>query len=377
MRAWGGDGPVRLDRMWTSTQTLADLARRLALLRRILILTHLKPDGDAVGSTLGMARALEAAGRWAIGRRTHLWYYGPPPPWLAEMCGSTPFTLVNSKCPVEQAAMEMGGEPDAILVLDTGAWSQLEPVAEYLATRRHLVMCVDHHAQGNEDLAEARHVDATAASACQLGAELAALVLGKASTRELPADVANAFYLGLGTDTGWFRHSNVDPRTMRDAAALLEAGANHVRLCAMTEQNSLGRVRLIGKAIGTLELHCDGRLAIMHVTRDDLLACEATPGDTGGITDFSQSLPDVRVSAMLVEALPGDFGRSSDGARLTKISLRSKAIEPLVDVNAVAGQLGGGGHVRAAGARMEADIETTRRRVIELVESQLRGAATR
>lgn len=273
--------------------------------------------------------------------------------------------------------MEMGGEPDAILVLDTGAWSQLEPVAAYLAARKHLVMCVDHHAQGSEDLAHARFVDVSAASACQLGAELARLVLGKGSMGELPRDVAHAFYLGLGTDTGWFRHSNVDPRAMRDAAALLEAGADHVRLCAMTEQNSLGRVRLIGKAIGTLELHCEGRLAVMRVTLDDLAACEATPGDTGGITDFSQSLPDVRVSAMLVEALPGDFGKSSNGGKLTKISLRSKAIEPLVDVNAVAGRLGGGGHVRAAGARMEADLETTAQRVIELVGSQLRGGTTR
>jgi phosphoesterase RecJ-like protein len=363
--------------MWTSTQTLADLSQRLSPCRRILILTHLKPDGDAVGSTLGMARALEGAERWSSGRRTHLWYYGPPPPWLAEMCGSTPFTHVSSKHPVEQAAAELGGEPDAILVLDTGAWSQLEPVAEYLASRRHLVMCVDHHAQGSDDLAPARFIDASAASACQLAAELARLVLGKASTSELPREVAQAFYLGLGTDTGWFRHSNVDPRAMRDAAALLEAGADHVRLCAMTEQNSLGRVRLIGKALATLELHCEGRLAIMHATRADLLACEATPGDTGGITDFSQSLPGVRVSAMLVEAMPGDFGRSGDAGILTKISLRSKAIEPLVDVNAVAGHLGGGGHVRAAGARMEADIETTRRRVIELVDSQLRQAPSR
>jgi phosphoesterase RecJ-like protein len=131
-------------------------------------------------------------------------------------------------------------------------------------------------------------------------------------------------------------------------------------------------VRLIGRAIGSLELHCDDRLAIMRITRDDLLQCNATPGDTGGITDFSQSLANVRVSAMLTEAMPGDLGRSNTTGQLTKISFRSKSISPAVDVNAIASKLNGGGHIRAAGARLDADIATTKARVIELVEAQLR-----
>jgi phosphoesterase RecJ-like protein len=357
--------------MWNSNQSLEEMARRLAGSSRTLVLTHLKPDGDAVGSTLGMARALNLSG-WSSTPRAHLWYYGPPPPWLAEMCGTTPFQHVSSSNPIEQALAAIGGEPDAILILDTGAWSQLEPVADFLASRREKIMCVDHHAQGDADLAPTRFVQVSAAAVCQPAAELARLVLRKDSIAQLPREVAEPFYLGLGTDTGWFRHSNVNPALMRDAASLLEAGADHVRLHAMTEQNTLGRVKLIGRAIASLELHCGDRLATMKVTRQDLLECEATPGDTGGITDFTQSLPNVRVSAMLTEALPGDFGRSGEAGVLTKISLRSKAIAPLVDVNAIAGKMNGGGHIRAAGARLEADIETTKAALVDLVSQQLK-----
>ena len=355
--------------MWTTNQSLEAISQRLAAAKRILVLTHLKPDGDAVGSTLGVARALNLSS-WSSTPRAHLWYYGPPPPWLAQMCGTTPFTQISSSLPVATAA-DVLGEPDAILILDTGSWSQVEPVAEYLAARKDRIMCVDHHAQGDPELAAERYVNVASAAVCQPAAELARLLLRKDSISSLPKEVAEAFYLGLATDTGWFKHSNVNGTAMRDAAALLEAGADHIKLFQMTEQNTLGRVRLIGRAIASLELHCDNRLAIMHVSREDLLECGATPGDTGGITDFSQSLGDVRVSAMLTEALPAEFGRSNQGGKLTKISMRSKSIDPMVDVNAIAVMLSGGGHVRAAGARMEADIATTKARVIELVTAQL------
>jgi phosphoesterase RecJ-like protein len=260
-----------------------------------------------------------------------------------------------------------------ILITDTGSWTQLEPVAEYLASRRDRIISIDHHAQGDEDLTKDRFVDVPSAAVCQPVAELCRVVLGKASLSELPKEVAEPLYLGLATDTGWFRHSNVNASVMRTASGLLEAGADHVRLLHATEQNSLGRIRLIGKAIASLELHSNDRIATMVISRADMQESGATPGDTGGITDFSQSLGAVRVSAMLNEALPGDFGAGGDrDGPLTKISLRSKSIAPAVDVNAIAVKLGGGGHVRAAGARMAADIATTRRRVVELIEEQLR-----
>jgi phosphoesterase RecJ-like protein len=357
--------------MWTTNQSLEAIAQRLAAAKRILVLTHLKPDGDAVGSTLGIARALNLASTWSSTPRAHLWYYGPPPPWLAEMCGPTPFTQISSDLPVAKASDTLG-EPDVILMLDTGSWTQIEPVSEYLASRTEKIISIDHHAQGDPDLAPWRFVQTSSAAACQPAAELARLLLRKESIAALPQEVAEPFYLGMATDTGWFKHSNVNGAVMRDAAALLDAGANHIKLFQMTEQNSLGRVRLIGRAIGSLELHCDDRLAIMRITRDDLLQCNATPGDTGGITDFSQSLANVRVSAMLTEAMPGDLGRSNTTGQLTKISFRSKSISPAVDVNAIASKLNGGGHIRAAGARLDADIATTKARVIELVEAQLR-----
>jgi len=361
--------------MWNTNATLPEIAERLRAARRILVLTHLKPDGDAVGSTLAVVRALNQPSAWTSSStpKAKVWYYGPPPPWLSELAADTPYRLVTRDQPPPLLDADPSAEPDLILILDTGSWNQLEPIAEWLSPRRERGIIVDHHAQGDDDVAPTKYIDVASAAVCQPAAELCRLVLGLESIAALPAPVANALYLGLATDTGWFRHSNVSPTVMQTAAELLRAGANHARLYHMSEQNSLGRLLLIGRALNTLELACDGRLAVMSITKKDMEECHAAPGDTGGITDYSQSLGSVRVSAMLSEASPADFGLANDGRPFTKISLRSKAVAPAVDVNVIAKDFGGGGHVRASGARLDADIETTKKRIIELVNAQITG----
>lgn len=359
--------------MYTTNTTLEAIAQRLRSARRVLVLTHLKPDGDAVGSTLGVVRALNRPSGWvsASTPKAQVWYYGPPPPWLQEMCGDTPYQLITNSNP---PPVDQQSEPDAIILLDTGAWTQVEPVADWLSTRRDRILVVDHHAQGDEDLSPCRYVEVAAAAVCQPAAELCRLLLDAPSIASLPETVADALYLGLATDTGWFRHSNVNPAVMETAAMLLRAGANHVRLNHMTEQNSLGRLKLISKALSTLEIHSNGRLAIMSATRADIEGSGAAPGDSGGLTDFTQALPGIRVSAMLTEATASDYRlENSATGPLTKISMRSKSIAPAVDVNAITKQMGGGGHVRAAGARMAASIEETKAHIISLVDEQLRN----
>ncbi|MBS0196089.1 MAG: DHH family phosphoesterase [Planctomycetes bacterium] len=358
--------------MWTTNTTLADIAERLRPARRVVVLTHLKPDGDAVGSTISLVRALNRTGGWqsASAPKAQAWYYGPQPPWLNDIVGQTPHAIVSKTNPPSQIA---GGEPDAIVILDTGSWTQLEPVSEFLASRRDKTIVVDHHAQGDPDTSALRYVDVKSAAVCEPAAELCRLVLGVPRLADLGKDIATPLYLGLATDTGWFRHSNVTAAVLHTAAELIAAGADHLRLYELLEQNTLARLKLIARAIESIELFCDGRLAVMTIAHTDFKACGATPGDTGGITDYTQSLPSVQVSALLSEAHPSDFGLPSDGRPLTKISLRSKSFEPAIDVNAVAKELGGGGHTRAAGARLEASLEETKAVIARLVEAQYRG----
>lgn len=351
---------------WTSTTDLPALASWLRTKRKVAVLTHVKPDGDAVGSTMALTRALNHAGA-VPGLSTppiaRAWYFGPRPSWMRRVVGDSPATSIESLA-------EIADEPvDAIVIVDTGSWAQLEIVRPWLETHSSIIAVVDHHAQGDPALSDRRVIDVSSAAVCQPVAELCRLLLNRSSLRELPADVAEPLYLGLATDTGWFRHSNVGPRVMQTAADLLAAGVDHVSLYANVEQRErVARLRLLAKALSSLTLHDNDRVAVMMLTRKDFAESGAQAADAGGFADHAQSLESVFATLVLTEADPAEFGRSaSPGATLTKVSLRSKAVPGSVDVNAVAGEFGGGGHVRAAGAKLHLPLAETRDRLLAAI----------
>ena len=354
---------------WATNSTLEQIAARLRAARKVVVLTHVKPDGDAIGSTMGLVRALNKPREWSKGPVAEAWYFGPTPPWLADVAGDTPYRALAENGPPEVEGV------DAVAVLDTGSWSQLEAVHQWLGPRREMTVLVDHHVQGDPEVAGHRVIDTGAAAVCQPVAELCRILLGVADRTKLPADVAEPLYLGLCTDTGWFRHSNVSRGVMVTACDLLEAGADHVKLYQAVEQReSVTRLRLLSRALATLELHDNERLALMSLTKRDYAETGAQPGESGGFVDFGQSLATVEVTCLLTEATASDYGPGADTkGPLTKISLRSKASGHEVDVNRIAKALGGGGHVRAAGARTNKSIEDTKAEVIRLVQEQTRG----
>lgn len=339
---------------WTTNSSTADISTALRTARSVVVLTHAKPDGDAAGSSLAVVRALHHAG---IPAEAH--YFGPIPAWLKAIAGTTPHKVY------ENTTMPVSVHADAVVVVDTGSWTQLDPMKEWLAPRVGVTSLIDHHVQGNPEVAARRVIDTSAAAACQPVARLCMSILNAPSPSSLPPDVAETLYLGLATDTGWFRHSNVSRAVMELAGQLLDAGANHVRLYQLIEQNeTVGRLRLISKALASLELRLADRLALMTLSHEDMRTSGAMAGETGGITDFTQAIPSVQVSGVLME-VPGD----KPGTRIVKISLRSKPGP--VDVNAVAGKLGGGGHVRAAGAKVAMTLQDAKDAVTRLVQEQM------
>jgi phosphoesterase RecJ-like protein len=356
---------------WKTNTSIPDLAAFLRGKRRIIVLTHVKPDGDAVGSTLALVRALNKPQPWVSGQRAQAWYFGPQPPWLRAIANDTPHRVLTNEGPPADE------NPDAVVILDTGSWAQLEAVQEWLQQRRTIASVVDHHVQGDPDVAPRLHIDTTAAAVVQPVAKLCCELLSAQEPSKLPPDVAEALYLGLATDTGWFHHSNVSRAVMNLAGELLDAGANHVRLYQCVEQQeSVGRLKLLARALASLELHDKDRLAIMTLTKSDYAQSGAQPGESGGFVDFGQSIPTVQVTCLLTEASPSEFGSpAGPGAptrdsTITKVSLRSKATEPAVDVNVIAKALGGGGHIRAAGARTMQSIDQTKSEIIKLVAQQ-------
>lgn len=337
---------------WTSNTTLADIARTLAAASSVLVTTHVKPDGDAVGSSLALVRALlrKGANAQAV-------YFGPKPGWLKAVLGPTPALDLDTKT---QPAFE----PDSIVVIDTGSWVQIEPIAPWLKTRTDRTIVVDHHRHGDPGVSRRRHVDVSAAAVCQSAAEICRLILGLERVGQLPVEIAEPLYLGLATDTGWFRHSNVTPAVMRLAGDLIEAGVDHNRLYQLIEQQDTpARLRLIQRALASLELFDADSIAVMTLTRDDFSKSGAASADSGGLVDLPQSIASVRAVAVLTEADPGEYGKN-DGAVLTKISLRSKHGPTAVDVNAVAQTLGGGGHARAAGAKLPLPLSEAKAKVL-------------
>lgn len=346
---------------WQTTTTPAELARWLAGKRSVVVLSHIKPDGDALGSSLAITRALNIAAGGAgsgfsgVASRAETWHAGPIPPWAGAIVRDTKMRRLEGPDPALPV-----GEPDAIVITDTGSWAQLEHVEEWLRARQDRAVVIDHHLKGDADVAPRRIVEPGAAAACELCAEVCRLVLGVGSVRELPEELAEPLYLGIATDTGWFRHSNTTPRVMRLAADLIEAGARQERLFELIEQRDRpSRLRLLARALDSMELLDDGRLALLTLRQPDFEAAGAGPGESGGFLDFVKAIETVRVAAILTET-PGENGRPS-----VKISLRSKGGPAMVDVNVVAAALGGGGHAQAAGARLDGTLEDARGRLLE------------
>ncbi len=360
--------------------TIPQIAQRLRAAKRVVVLTHAKPDGDAVGSTMAMVRAINRVPSFTTRPKAEAWYFGPTPSWLADVArdgnASTPHRVFEP--PFLSLALPPADDIDAIVITDTCSWMQLDPLKPFLQSRVAMTSVIDHHVQGDPSVASLRLVDTGAAAVVQPVALLCQELLDLPGADKLPPSIAEPLYLGLCTDTGWFRHSNVSRRVMTLAGELLDAGANHVRLYQLIEQRETpGRLRLISRALASLELRLNDRLALMNLTLADLRESGANPGETGGITDFTQGIPSVLVSAILIDTPPDQRPASmagtldGSGSPVLKISMRSKSEPTPIDVNAIASTFGGGGHIRAAGAKTPLTLDQAKEAISKLVQQQL------
>lgn len=334
---------------YTSNAGVEEIVDRLRMAQDVLLLTHAKPDGDAVGGTLALARTLHA-----VGARATPLYLPPWPQRMDVIVGST-------RVVVEHAGVWR--EPwleriDAVAIVDTGSWNQVADAKAWLQDRHDRALVIDHHAHGDGDIAPLRHVDASSASACEIVARVCMGLLKVDRASALPKVIAEPLYLGVATDTGWFRYSNMKPTTLRLAADLIEAGVDHNRLYRAVEQSeSPRRLMLVRRALESLEFLDEARAAVITITKKIIDECQASQDEVGGLTDLPQVVGSVRVIAVITEVEDA----------VTKVSFRSKAADEgghAVDVNTMAKQFGGGGHFHAAGAKVKSPLAETRERVV-------------
>lgn len=292
--------------------------------RRVLIVSHANPDGDAIGSGIGLARLLRKAGKEAT-----LWYLHPTPTTYRALPGS--------------AEMHSGTEPpagfpgafDCAVILECPTLDRTG-LADALAVLP--LVNIDHHL-GNSGYGVENWVDTSASAVAVMVAELVRR-LG------IPIDPTSAdcLLLALVSDTGGFRFSNATPAAFEAAALLVREGARPEQVSQwLNESQPEGTVRLLGEMLGTLALHADGRIATVHLDRAMFLRSGAQAGDSEGLVDVPRTIAGVEAVALLRETGPGEF----------KVSLRSRGA---VDVQAVAGRHGGGGHKNAAGCKIAGEL---------------------
>jgi phosphoesterase RecJ-like protein len=308
---------------------------------RFAILSHVDPDGDALGSGLGLVWILREAGKEAafLARGVPHSYA-----WLPGLDG------------VRADAAELPFEPDALFVVDATEPGRVAPAAELLECGLPIAN-IDHHPD-NARFGDVDWVDPSAAATSLLVWEMA-------RDLELPVgrEAATCLYVGLVTDTGRFTYANTDVRALAVAGALAERGADPHRIArGVYESNSAASMRLLGRVLSTLEIREDGQVACLHLTQAMLDETGARPEDADGFSTFARSIQGVKVGLLF---------RETDGETI-KVSFRSNEG---VSIDGVAGRFGGGGHPSAAGARVPGPMEAAKERVLRAVSGHLRSPA--
>jgi len=301
----------------TEVQSVADAIRRH---ERFVVVAHENPDGDALGSLLGMTLALRALGKDAV----------------MYLAGDAPL-------PGEYAFLDLGGlsrtlpddaEERVLLAVDCAnerrIGESLEPVE-----RAAFVIDIDHH-HDNSRFGDVNLVVAEASSTAEMVRDVLA-ELGVVLTPE----IAEALYVGLVTDTGRFQYTNTTPKSLRLAAELVEAGADvHGIFRSVYETVQFAKLKLLARALERAQVYAGGRLVVSYLVKADFGEVGAEEPYSEGIIDYLRSVQGSEMVALIREP-PRDDGP------IRRISLRSSHDE--IDVSAVARERGGGGHRQAAG----------------------------
>ena len=329
-------------------QTLDVLSRS----RRVLVTTHVRPDGDALGTTAALVLGMRAKG---IEAEVLLLSHLPRKYAFIYQENGIVHHDVEKGWPAEGFPF---GRFDALLVADTGTWSQLPGLEERIRGWSVPKLVLDHHLT-QQDWADVKLVDTQAAAAAEVAAELLD-AWGVAFDR----GIADALYLGIATDTGWFQFANTRPGTLRLAARLMEAGVDTDRMYRLLYQNERAeRIALQARAQQSLQLLEGGRLATMRVGKVDFAETNAHVPDTENLINIPLQIRTVEVSILFVEQPEGGPIR---------ISLRSKGG---VDVARFAETFGGGGHARASGLKLDGGINEAYERVVGAMRERLRDSA--
>ncbi len=305
----------------------------------IAVISHVNPDGDSLGSLLGLSLALRKL-------------------------GAAVTTFVNDEVPskfkflpsIDSALRyDVSQEKvfDQCFVLDCGDEKRLGYSIDILEKSRQVIN-IDHHISNN-GFGDIDIVDSGASSTCEIIYHIITQEMG------VPMDqaIATCLYTGMVTDTGNFRYDSTSPDTHRIAASMLEAGVDlHKITFYLQQNNSLGSVKLLGHLLTEMEVYAEGKVAVMQVTRQILEEYEVQYDEVEGMINYGRDIEGVEVAVVLKEL-------SEQGV---KVSLRSKTS---FDVSKLAQAFGGGGHRKASGAVIDCNIEEAKKQILDKIQTMM------
>jgi bifunctional oligoribonuclease and PAP phosphatase NrnA len=308
----------------------AAFAALVARAKLYVLVTHVNPDGDAIGSEVGLGRFLGA-----LGFEVRIVNQDATPDELRYLEFDGP--AAEAYDPSRHDALLDAA--DAIVLVDNSAPDRLGGMEAPCRRRAGKTFCIDHHPTPGTPWAE-NVIDTSASATAILVHEL---VRERGFTPDRAA--AEALYTGLATDTGFFRFNSTSPRAFRVAAELLEAGADPTRCYReVYERNSPAYTRLLGRALADLALSAGGAVASVGLTRAMIEASGADGVDTSEVTTPVLAVDGVRIAILFRELEAGKV----------KVSLRSKGA---LDVQRLAAEFGGGGHRNASGIVMSGTFD--------------------
>lgn len=293
-----------------------------------LLTTHVNPDADAIGSEIAVYHILKE-----LNKKVDIINHSETPYNLKFLDGENVIQKFDA-----QKHLNIFEEADVLIALDFNRSNRMVSMQEYFLSSDKIKVCIDHH-QEPEDFVNYKFVDDNFSSTGEIIYDF----IKQSDIVKLNKQTAIPIYAAIMTDTGSFRFERTTAKLHLIAADLLEHGVNPTEVYdAIYDQSKISKIKLLGRALDTLELIAQNKIGYMYIKQNTFNELDAFESDTDGFVNYPLSIENVVMSMLFIELKDG-----------FKVSFRSKGN---LAVNKLAAQIGGGGHLNAAGARLRNKI---------------------
>lgn len=328
-------------------QDIQDIKQLLSSAKKVVIVPHKNPDGDAMGSSLGLCHYLTK-----LNHDVQIIAPNDYPDFLKWLPGDSDVMIYESNTEKSESLIN---EADIIFTLDFNALHRTGNMEAVLASSEAIKIMIDHHQQP-DDYATYMYSDVSMCSTCQMVYHF--LEMLDAAT-QINSDIATCLYTGIMTDTGSFRFRSTSSTTHRVIADLIDKGADNAQIHNnIYDTNSYARLQLLGCALNNLKIVPELRTAYISLSQKELNKFDFKKGHTEGFVNYGLSLEGIVFAVIFIE-------HQQEG--IIKISLRSKGD---FNVNEFArAHFNGGGHTNASGGRSELSLSKTIEKFIAILPS--------